>query len=185
MTTPVTLPLAFSSDATLWASDGPVTLTVTQQGGSASFQQEVHVRSGTGVIATMSPLVSREQLAADIPAGRRVEIVYNSSASNVPVPFGVIGCLVDLIAGGGGGGSGRRGAAGSVRSGGAGGGGGAALNMWIAAAQLGATYSVSVGAGGPGGAAVTTDDTNGTAGSGGNQSTFASGSTSLSAINGG
>jgi hypothetical protein len=76
------------------------------------------------------------------------------------------------IAGGNGGGSGRRGAAGSSRSGGSGAPGGTVVNIALPAALVGATESVTVGAGGSGGAAVTTDNTSGNAGSVGSASQF-------------
>ena len=67
---------------------------------------------------------------------------------------------------GAGGGSGRRGAAGSARCGGGGGGAGGWSELTYSVAELpSSTLSVSVIAGGAGGAAVTTNDTDGNAGS--------------------
>jgi hypothetical protein len=67
---------------------------------------------------------------------------------------------------GGGGGSGRRGAAGSARCGGGGGGAGGWTELTYAVADLpSSTLAVTVVAGGAGGASVTTDNTDGNAGS--------------------
>lgn len=85
---------------------------------------------------------------------------------------GVTAVDVYVIAGGGGGGSGRRDATGTVRCGGGGGGGGGLTRRLITGAFLGATEPVIVGTGGLGGAAVTTDATNGNAGSNGTASQF-------------
>ena len=68
-----------------------------------------------------------------------------------------------MVGGGGGGGSGRRGATTLARGGGGGGGGGNAYAVWINAAFLGATETVTVGTGVTGAAAVTVNDTNGNA----------------------
>jgi len=71
------------------------------------------------------------------------------------------------IGGGGGGGSGRKGAAGTVRAGGAGGGPGGYFTGTFLTSVLGATETVTVGTGGSGGAAISTNTTNGAAGSNG------------------
>jgi Glycine-rich domain len=76
------------------------------------------------------------------------------------------------IGGGGGGGSGRRGAAGTVRGGGAGGAGGGYSARIIQSTLLGATETITVGAGGAGGIAVAVDNTNGNAGTAGTSSSF-------------
>jgi hypothetical protein len=76
-----------------------------------------------------------------------------------------------LAGGGGGGGSGRRGAAASARAGGLGGVAGNILLAKLAAADIGSSCTVWVGAGGAGGAAQTVNDSNGNAGgNGGNTS---------------
>ncbi len=87
-------------------------------------------------------------------------------------PSGAVLVEVTTIGGGGGGGSGRRGAVGTVCTGGAGGGGGGLTTRSFPASLLPATVTVTVGAGGAGGAAVTTNDTNGVAGSPGIGSSF-------------
>lgn len=82
--------------------------------------------------------------------------------------------MVECIGAGGGGSSGRRGASLTYRLGGGGGGGGAYKYQIFAAGDLDATVSVTIGAGGSGGAAVTTNSTNGNAGSAGGNTTFGS-----------
>ena len=87
-------------------------------------------------------------------------------------PAGLKELFVVCIGGGAGGGSGSRGAAGVLRRGGGGGGGTVIVWRKISAAELGATETVTVGAGGAGGAAVTADDTNGNDGTAGGDTSF-------------
>lgn len=89
-------------------------------------------------------------------------------------PAGCVGVYVEVVSGGGGGGSGRRGAAGTARAGGAGGAGGRFSARSMPASAVGATETITVGAGGTGGAAIAADDTNGNAGTGGGSSSFGS-----------
>lgn len=92
-------------------------------------------------------------------------------------PAGAKLVYVLMFGGGGGGGSGRRRAAASTATsaGGAGGGGaGGRTELWIPASALGATETVTVGAGGTGGAAQTVDDTSGSNGNDGNITSFGS-----------
>ncbi len=83
---------------------------------------------------------------------------------------------VTAMGGGGGGGGARRGAAGTVRNGGGGGGAGALNSETFAASEIGATLTVTIGAGGAGAPAVTTDDTNGTSGAAGGATSVHDGS---------
>lgn len=71
---------------------------------------------------------------------------------------------VILMGGGAGGASGARVASGTATSGGGGGGGGGIFRAILPTSSLGATETVTIGAGGTGGAAVTTDSTNGNPG---------------------
>lgn len=87
-------------------------------------------------------------------------------------PAGAVSVDVFVISAGGGGASGRKGGAGTVAPGGGGGGGGSYSLRSFTASLLGATESVTVGAGGTGGAAVTVNNTNGTLGVTGGNSSF-------------
>jgi hypothetical protein len=87
-------------------------------------------------------------------------------------PAGAKVVEVYLVGAGAGGGSGARQATTSIRSGGAGGGGGGVVLCRVSAATLGSTETVTIGAKGTGGASVTSDSTNGNAGTIGGNSTF-------------
>ncbi len=92
-------------------------------------------------------------------------------------PAGAKLVYVLMFGGGGGGASGRRRASGSSATaafGGGGGGAGGRTELWIPASALGATETVTVGAGGTGGAAQTADDTNGSNGTDGTITSFGS-----------
>ena len=89
-------------------------------------------------------------------------------------PSGATFVMVEAWGAGGGGASGRRGAAASARSGGDGGGGGAYTQRLFRASDLGATETVTIGAGGAGSAARTTDNTDGTPGTAGGNTSFGS-----------
>lgn len=79
---------------------------------------------------------------------------------------------VFVIGGGGPGGSGRRGAAGSIRTGGGGGCGGALTYILRPTSILGATETVTIGAGGIGGVPAAADNTDGNLGVVGGNSAF-------------
>jgi hypothetical protein len=91
-------------------------------------------------------------------------------------PAGAKLVYVLMFGGGAGGGSGRRRALASSTAAGGGGGAGAGgrSELWIPAAALGGTETVTVGAGGTGGAARTTDDTSGASGGDGTSTSFGS-----------
>jgi hypothetical protein len=86
-------------------------------------------------------------------------------------PAGAKAIHVELVGGGGGGGGGRRGASSTARGGGGGGAGAGRTVMWLSPDQLGATETVTVGAGGTGGADAA-DNTDGGAGGSGGDTTF-------------
>jgi len=87
-------------------------------------------------------------------------------------PAGVKNLYIVAIGGGAGGGSGRRGATSTARSGGGGGGGGGWSDRTIDASLIGATETITIGAAGVGGAAITADDTNGSVGTSGGNTSF-------------
>lgn len=82
--------------------------------------------------------------------------------------------LVELWGAGAGAGSGERNALASYRNGGGGGGGGAYRRWLFKTSDLGATETVTIGAGGTGGAAITTDTTAGNDGTNGGNTSFGS-----------
>jgi hypothetical protein len=87
-------------------------------------------------------------------------------------PAGAKRVRVQLWSGGGGGASGRKGAAGSIRCGGGGGGSGAYYETFLDASILGATETVTIGAGGTAGGSMATNSTNGLAGGQGGTTSF-------------
>jgi hypothetical protein len=101
----------------------------------------------------------------------------STGSSTWTKPAGAKMVYVLMFGGGGGGGSGRKRSVSGLAtaaSGGSGGGAGGRTELWIPASLLGATETVTVGAGGTGGAANTTNDTNGLPGSGETSSSFGS-----------
>ena len=109
------------------------------------------------------------------PSGIPVKIDVFTANGTWTKPAGAKSVHVVVIGGGGGGGSGRKSASAAVGAASGGGGGGAAYSERILDASiLGATESVTVGAGGAGGASQTTNSTNGNNGVSGGNSSFGS-----------
>jgi hypothetical protein len=110
-------------------------------------------------------------------ASADIQEFTSTGSSTWTKPAGAKMVYVLLFGGGGGGGSGRKRSSGGLAtaaSGGAGGAAGGRTELWIPASALGATVTVTVGAGGTGGAARTNNDTNGIDGSGQTNSSFGS-----------
>lgn len=102
--------------------------------------------------------------------------VENTDQTDVAVPPGISGAYVTMIGGGGGGGGGGiRGGSGTGNGGGGGGGGGKIERVFVPAASLGSTYSMTHGTGGAGAASE------GVVGTDGNDSVFTSGSVTITA----
>lgn len=103
-------------------------------------------------------------------------ISYNlkeySSSEIWTKPTGLVLIEVVLCGSGGGGASGSRRATGVLARGGSSGAGGGCIVYVIEEANLGATESVTIGAGGTAGSAVTANDTDGTTGGAGGTTTF-------------
>lgn len=115
----------------------------------------------------------------DLTAGSGTNpVIREYTANNTwtkPTAANFWGVMVLCIAGGGGGGSGRRGAAATNRGSGSGGSGAALSYRIIRKADLTlANYSITIGSGGAGGAARTTNDTSGSAGLDGGDTSFGS-----------
>lgn len=120
--------------------------------------------------------ISNITLADPAPAEGTVNIQEFAVAgtSTWTKPTGARLVHVVMYGGGGGGGGGRRRSASTVNSasGGSGGATGSRMELWIPAATLGSTESVTVAAGGSAGAAATVDETDGGAGGAGGVSSF-------------
>jgi hypothetical protein len=102
--------------------------------------------------------------------GNNIDIQIFTSSGIWTKPAGAKLVEVYLVSGGAGGGSGRRGATASARYGGGGGASGCIQAVKVDAQYLASTENIWIGAGGNGGAAITTNDTNGNAGSTGSPS---------------
>lgn len=87
-------------------------------------------------------------------------------------PAGLKRVLIACVGAGGGGGSGRRGAAGTNRFGGGGGGGGEIVWTSLAANAISPTVAVTIGTGGTGATGIGVDDTNGSIGVAGGDTSF-------------
>lgn len=107
-------------------------------------------------------------------SGGGVDVQVFSASGTWTKPSGCTAVHVELLGAGGGGGSGERRPTNNGCMGAGGGGGGSYVSAVLIASTLGATESVTVGAGGTGGAAVTTDSTPGNNGSVGGNTTFGS-----------
>lgn len=101
-----------------------------------------------------------------------VQTFSTVGTSTYTKPAGARFVRAQIWSAGGGGGSGRKGLAGTVRCGGGGGGSGQVADFWFDASVIGATETVTIGAGGAGAASQTTNSTNGINGSAGNTTSF-------------
>ena len=137
--------------------------------------------NGTTSFLTVAPGTSGNVLQSDgtswisaaaAAGGGGVSVTVYTSSTTWTKPTGAKVVEVICIGGGGGGGSGRKGAADTSRLGGSGGGGGACAKNTFYADLLGASETLTVGAGGTGGASVSVNSTNGNDGVAGGDSSF-------------
>jgi hypothetical protein len=159
------------------ASGGGSALTVKDEGTTLSSAVTSIDFTGAGVTATNTGGAISVAVTSGGIASADIQEFTSTGSSTWTKPAGAKLVYILAFAGGGGGGSGRRRAVASVGAGAYGGGGGAAggrTELWIPATELGATETVTVGAGGTGGAARTTDDTSGAGGVDGDNSTVGS-----------
>ena len=104
--------------------------------------------------------------------GANIQTFTTAGAATWTKPSGKTMAWIRIWSGGSGGGSGARQATTVARGGGSGAGMGGFVEAWVPVSFLGATETVTVGAGGAGGASVAVDSTNGNPGSLGGNSVF-------------
>ena len=170
---------------TTGASDSAVTLPTTATDGDVLIIRKADVGAGKvnagSNIAWLMTADDVVQLAYNSGAWRvlyrsiaPIRQTYSATGAYILPPLAVT-VTPRLIAASGGGGSGRRGAAGSLRCGGGGAQAGNFVERTFKASDIGPALTsvpVSIGAKGSGALAVTTDSTNGSAGTNGGTTSF-------------
>jgi Glycine-rich domain len=130
---------------------------------------QVYVPAGDTAIG--STQIRGRQILVPGAQGGAIDIQTFTADGTWTKPSGALLCDVIAVGQGGGGGSGRRGTN-SQSSGGGGGGGGAIVRRVLPAGSLSGTEAVSLNAAGGGGAAQTVNDTDGTTGTAGEDTTL-------------
>lgn len=168
-----------TSTGTLTVPNG-ITLNAGTGGtlGTAAFTAASAYEAALGNPGTNGYVLSsttggaRSWIAAGSGGSSTTKVDVFTSSGTYTKPANALSVYAVILGGGGGGGSGRRGASTSLRTGGGGGGGGAYSRGFWPASIVGATETVTVGAGGVGGARRTADDTSGAVGVAGGASLF-------------
>lgn len=162
----------------------PISLTVAAltgfiKGTSGLLSAQASINLAADVGASILPIAnggtnasSAATALTNLGGAAAINIQIFSASGTWTKPANAKYVRIYAFGGGGGAGSGRRGAVGTVRCGGGGGSGGGAAVCDFTAAELGATETVTIGAGGPGGVRRTADDTNGQNATGGGSTTF-------------
>lgn len=160
----------------------PTTLlsgTVTKAQLATGTQGDVFIATTSGAAAALAiggtGLFLKSQGAGADPiwaAGGATDLQVFTSSGTWTKPTGAKTVDVYVAGGGGGAGSGYSGNSPTVQAGGSGGGGGSLGYKRFDASGLGATETITIGAGGTGGASVNGADTNGNDGVDGGATTF-------------
>jgi hypothetical protein len=162
------------------ASGGGSALEVKDEGTTLSSAVTSIDFTGAGVTATNTGGAISVAISGGGGGGissADIQEFTSAGTSTWTKPAGAKLVYILAFGGGGGGGSGRRRASGSSATaafGGGGGGAGGRVELWVPAATLSSTETVTVGAGGTGGVARTVDDTSGQNGTQGGTSAFGS-----------
>lgn len=127
--------------------------------------------AGTGAAEEIS-VGAGLTLSSGSLAANTAQVDIFSSSGTYTKPSWATTVEVICIGGGGGGGSGRKGANGAARCGGGGGHGGVYSSECFQASAVGATETITVGAGGTGGASQATNSTDGNNGTAGGNTSF-------------